>query len=285
MGTKDLTEKILEGHNDVFADIFNVIIFEGKQRIQPKTLQDSSVHLQYRATDDGIHEMERDISKLWIEKNVALSICGIENQTKIDRYMPFRIIGYDGTAYRSQLLSSEKHPIPVVTLVLYFGTDKKWDEPINLKGVLDIPDGLDHYMNDYKIHVVNVAWLTDEQLNMFRSDFGIVARFFCEKRKNKDYIPKDQTVIRHVDEVLKLLSVMTGDKRYEELLLCDGKDVNTMCDVAERLENKGRLEGRLDEIFSSVEAHDYSMERGAEKAQMNMADFKQAMKEAGYHLP
>lgn len=92
-------------------------------------------------------------------------------------------------------------------------------------------------------------------------------------------------MIRHVDEVLKLLSVMTGDKRYEEILLCDGKDVNTMCDVAERLENKGRLEGRLDEIFSSVEAHDYSMERGAEKAQMNMADFKQAMKEAGYHLP
>ena len=37
------------------------------------------------------------------------------------------------------------------------------------------------------------------------------------KEKNKDYIPDDPTEIRHVDEVLKLLQVMTGDRRYEEI--------------------------------------------------------------------
>ena len=125
------------------------------------------------------------------------------------------------------------------------GIDKEWDAPINLKGVLDIPKGLEKYVNDYRIHVVNVAWLSDEQLEKFQSDFGIVARFFCEKRRNKDYIPNDRTVIKHVDEVLKLLSVMTGDNRYEEVLLYKGKEVTNMCDVAERLESKGRLEGLL----------------------------------------
>ena len=34
------------------------------------------------------------------------------------------------------------------------------------------------------------------------------------KRKNKNYIPDDPTEIRHIDEVLKLLQVMTGDERY-----------------------------------------------------------------------
>ncbi|MFR2511175.1 MAG: hypothetical protein ACLS9K_02815 [Lachnospira eligens] len=37
------------------------------------------------------------------------------------------------------------------------------------------------------------------------------------KRKNKDYIPDDKTTIKHVDEILKFLSVMTGItdmKRY-----------------------------------------------------------------------
>ena len=29
MGTKDVTEKILEDHNDVFADIANVLLFQG----------------------------------------------------------------------------------------------------------------------------------------------------------------------------------------------------------------------------------------------------------------
>lgn len=244
MGTKDLTEKTLENYNDVFADIFNVIVFEGEQRIQPMALQQNMVRSQYRSADDRLHEMERDISKVWKEQDVALSIYGIENQTRIEKYMSLRVMGYDGASYREQLLSKSK-PLPVVTLILYFGTDKEWDAPTNLKGVLDIPKGLEKYVNDYQIHVINVAWLTDEQLEMFQSDFGIVARFFCEKRRNKDYIPNDRTVIKHVDEVLKLLSVMTGDNRYEEILLYKGKGVTNMCDVAERLENKGRLEGLL----------------------------------------
>ena len=33
MGIKDLTEKILEDYNDIFADIVNVLVFKGKQRI------------------------------------------------------------------------------------------------------------------------------------------------------------------------------------------------------------------------------------------------------------
>lgn len=242
MGTKDLTEKTLENYNDVFADIFNVIVFEGEQRIQPIALQQNMVRSQYRFADDRLHEMERDISKVWKEQDVALSIYGIENQTRIEKYMSLRVMGYDGASYREQLLSKSK-PLPVVTLILYFGTDKEWDAPTKLKGVLDIPKGLEKYVNDYQIHVVNVAWLSDEQLEMFQSDFGIVARFFCEKRRNKDYTPNDRTVIKYVDEVLKLLSVMTGDNRYEEILLYKGKEVTNMCDVAERLENKGRTEG------------------------------------------
>ena len=34
MGIKDLTEKILEDYNDIFADIVNVLVFKGKQRIK-----------------------------------------------------------------------------------------------------------------------------------------------------------------------------------------------------------------------------------------------------------
>ncbi len=44
-----------------------------------------------------------------------------------------------------------------------------------------------------------------------------VANFFVNKRKNKNYIPDDPTEIQHVDEVLKLLQVMTGDARYKRI--------------------------------------------------------------------
>ena len=110
---------------------------------------------------------------------------------------------------------------------------------------LDIPKDLEEYVNDYRIHVIEVAWLTDEQLNQFKSDFGIVANFFVQKRKNKHYRPDDPREIKHVDEVLKLLSVMTGDKEYESILYYNQEsgEVKNMCSVAQRLIREGREEG------------------------------------------
>ena len=244
MGNKDVSEKILEDYNDVFADIVNVIIFQEEERVKPDELRNLPVHSQYKAEDAKLHEQERDVAKLWSRGNVELAICGVENQTKIEKFMPLRVLGYDGASYRSQLLNKKKKPMPVVTLVLYFGIDRKWDRPVCLKEVLDIPDGLDEFVNDYRIHVVNVAWLPQETIDLFRSDFRVVANFFCEKRKNENYVPKDKQVIKHVDEVLKLLSVMTGDNKYQEVLSGgDRKGVNTMCEVAERLVNQGKAEG------------------------------------------
>lgn len=98
-------------------------------------------------------------------------------------------------------------------------------------------------MNDYKVKVFEIAWLTDEQLRKFSSDFGIVAYFFAQKRKKKEYVPDDPRERSHVDEVLKLLSVMTGDERYESILAEKKGRVTTMCEVADRLENRGRIEG------------------------------------------
>lgn len=39
MGEKDLSEKILEDYNDVFADIMNVLLFDGKDVVKPDSLK------------------------------------------------------------------------------------------------------------------------------------------------------------------------------------------------------------------------------------------------------
>ena len=96
MGQKDITEKVLEDYNDVFADIINGLLFDGVQEIKPEALENTSVHAQYKAENDKVHELERDIAKYWKEEKVELAICGIENQSKVEKNMPFRIIGYDG---------------------------------------------------------------------------------------------------------------------------------------------------------------------------------------------
>lgn len=243
MGTKDVTEKILEDYNDVFADIANVLLFHGEERIRPDDLRNSSVHSMYKADDSKVHEQERDVAKIWTPYNIQLAFIGYENQTKVYKLMPFRAIGYDGATYKSQLQKDNKSIIPVITIVLYFGSTH-WNAPQNLKSLVHIPEGLEEYVNDYKINVFEIAWLPEETISKFKSDFGVVARFFTNKRKNPEYIPDDRTTIKHVDEVLKLFSVIAKDQRYEDVLKSeDFKEVRNMCDVAERIEQRGIKQG------------------------------------------
>ena len=173
MGIKDLTEKILEDYSDIFADIVNVLVFKGKQRIKPETLVNTGVHSQYKNDKTGVlHEQERDVAKYWMNGKVRIALCGLENQTAVEPKMPLRVFGYEGASYRGQL--EEKSAVPVITLVLYFGNEH-WRAEKHLKDLLDIPEGMEEYVNDLKINVFEIAWLTDEQISMFKSDMCEVA--------------------------------------------------------------------------------------------------------------
>ena len=48
---------------------------------------------------------------------------------------------------------------------------------------------------------------------------------------------------------------------------------------------RGREEGRLQEIFLSVQEGDYSIERGAQKSNMSEKEFEELMVKEGYKLP
>lgn len=81
-----------------------------------------------------IHEQERDVSKFWKNGEIRISVLGFENQTVQDCNMPIRVMSYDGASYKQQLLEKKlKRKYPVVTLVLYFGTDTKWTAPKRLQ--------------------------------------------------------------------------------------------------------------------------------------------------------
>lgn len=111
MGAKDITEKTLEAYNDIFADIVNVLLFNGKQVIMEDELKEDAPRSHYKA-EGKMHEMERDVAKFWKKQNVRIAFYGIENQTEPDRYMPPRVMEYDGTAYRAQLLDVDEKGKP-----------------------------------------------------------------------------------------------------------------------------------------------------------------------------
>ena len=170
----------------------------------------------YKA-DGKIHETERDVVKRWKKDDLYLACIGLENQTASDPDMALRVMEYDGAEYRAQLLKGgQKERYPVVTLVLYFGYDRHWSYSAELRNRLQIPEGFKTYVSDYQINLFEIVYLNDEQLDMFESDFRIVADYFVQMRKNGEYQPEPRP-IRHVRETLHMISVLTEDNRFEEV--------------------------------------------------------------------
>lgn len=298
IGTKDYAENTLIALNDVFADIYNVLVFCGKQIITPGSLEELSGVSRYQADNSILHQQERDTCKLWKGLGVNLVVAGIENQTKACRDMPFRGIGYDGASYRSQLLKKEerivkgkkkmmpaKERYPVVTIVLYFG-EKPWRYPLELKKSFRpaLPDNeaaamLEPYITDYKVHLFDIPRLTKEQVAMFQSDFRLVADYFVNAYNNPDYTP-DPAVITHVDEFLKLMKVLTGDNRYETITFTEQEKEEgvKMCKVLDfreqRGESRGLQQGILITLLDLVRDGLLSLSIGAQRAGMTEKEFE-----------
>ena len=236
MPEKDITEKYLESYNDVFADIVNVLLFNGQRRVLPDDLRDTKARTLYKA-DGKLREQERDVSKLWAPEGVVVSLIGFENQTRIDRDMPLRILGYDGADYRGQL-SAKGVLYPVVTLVLYFG-EEPWTASRSLYERIPVSERLRPFVNDYRINLFEISFLADDLLERFTSDFRIVADYFVQMRRNRDYVPSHR-VIEHVDAVLKLLSALTRDHRFEEAQNQFREEESiTMLSVLDKVEARG----------------------------------------------
>ena len=69
MGTKDSTQKRLEDFNDVFADIVNVLLFDGKQIVKEDELETVVARDNYMF-EKKVREIERDVAKSWKQHNI-----------------------------------------------------------------------------------------------------------------------------------------------------------------------------------------------------------------------
>lgn len=229
-----------------------------KQIVIENELEEQTPRYAYKA--DGVYrEIERDVAKRWKKEDIRIACVGIENQTKTDADMPLRIIGYDGAEYRWQLgQDGQASRYPVATMVLYFNHKKKWNMPLTLYGCLDIPERFKPFVNDYKVNLFDIAFLTPEQVKLFKSDFRFVADYFVQMRMTGTYTGSKEE-ITHVQETLSMMAIMTGDHRFEQVMQSEegeeqGKEIKTMCEVLDRIEEKGKMEGRVEGVDLAMAA-------------------------------
>ena len=233
---KDIIETSLMDISEVFADISNALMFDGRPEISPDDLVPARERSFYHGST-GLRDQIRDTVKYWKSGNLTVAMIGLESQSAPSPYMPIRCFSYDAAAYRDQIASRKsiqrqnanrtgesKIPLPplhsVFTLCLYFGLEH-WSGPKNLKECLSIPPVLEPYVQDYSIHLFEIAFLTEKQVSHFRSDFRYVADFFIQLRRIKEgkqdvYIPPKEKII-HLPEFMELLRVFSRESHLENL--------------------------------------------------------------------
>lgn len=257
---KDIGERTLESYDDVFADIVNALLFDGREVVREDELEPALPESYYKMSGE-IRTQERDVAKFWSRGGAAirLALFGLENQTDVDATMPMRVMSYDGAAYRQQIADGEPPYHPVVTIVLYFGWKRRWKHPLKLSECLDIPDELRGVFSDYKINVVEVAYLSDEQIANFKSDFKLIAQYLSGMRKDPSYDPSEaqefRVALKHYKEMFQLMGAFMGDNSlevaYNEHVKEKGELTMAM-EIYEKMIAKGEARGEARGIISTA---------------------------------
>ena len=250
MAEKDITEKLLTDIDEVFADIYNSLCFNGENIIKPDDLSNASVTTAF-ISNDVTRGLISDVSKIYKNSNLTLALLNIENQSTEDSDMPFRIIGYEGAKYNSQLISGSDERYAVATLVLNFNTKKRWSTPKSIKESLKnkYPIELDEYINDYKVNVIDVAFMDKEDIEKLNSDFKAVAKYYYLKRNNiEDFEELGDCNLKYPVQTFATMKALTGDSRFETAYNDyvethkDDKGV-TMEKILDTIEAKGEARG------------------------------------------
>lgn len=115
MGKVDTVTKAYMRKNNIFADAFNYLIYEGKPVVDPEQLREldtTEIALPFGSQEkengqsDDLVQKYRDILKSAVvmqEDEVAYILLGIENQTDIHYAMPVRNMIYDALQYGKQV--------------------------------------------------------------------------------------------------------------------------------------------------------------------------------------
>ena len=251
MQSKDTSEKLLTNVNEVFADIFNALCCDGKKVIDETKLSNAQTTNAYIYKKET-RNIDSDVSKLYNEANLTIAMLNIENQSHPDKDMPLRIFGYEGAKYNSQIISRKKERYPIITLVLNFDTEKRWNTPLKLKECLNnkLPKELDSYINDFKINVIDVAFMSKEKIDKLNSDFKVIADYFYQLKNIGDYKYPSKTELKYPTYTMYTMAAITNDMRfntaYNEFEEENKGEVITMESYLDRIIAKGKAVGMIE---------------------------------------
>ncbi len=310
MGKIDILSKKFMSDNEIFADAFNYLLYDGKQKIKPedlKPLDTSSISVEINNTNvSSAVQKNRDVFKILSAKRtdkVGFLILGVENQANVHYAMPVRTMLYDSMQYASQVdikskenkknkkcsnsneflsgFTKEDKLVPVITLVIYFGSEE-WDGPTNIRDMfIDVDKPIAKYLPNYYINLI-YPQLPDLELAKLKSELGIVLQFIKnsnDKKKLLNSLEKNKKYHKVSNISATLIKETTGlnlkiSKEKENIDMC--KAVN---DLMEDSRKEGEKKGKLELLTSMIKQGMITLDQAATSLGITtkqlLADFKE----------
>lgn len=275
MGKKDLWQSDYFDDKRRFADMFNGALFKGKQIMNVEELEEVDSKLIHHEKTGEVVNVIRDKVYRW--RGQPVSICVLENQSYVDYRMVFRVMleeavsyikqqkracekwkesghRFDKNEFLSQMCKGEKYT-PVITLILYLGTEQEWDGPKSLYEMLEIPEELKPFVTNYKLNLFDYHGYTD--FSFFKTENRIIFELLsCAKDKIKmeKIIRKNQYMLDK--ETIKAILGMLGIKvNLNKIMVKTEEGVRfSMCKAIDELKESGRQEGEREALKKSLKA-------------------------------
>ena len=212
MGKADVNVNIWLSEKKRFANLFNGVIYGGRQVILPEDLEEvnpvSSVSVKNRTGKTKNMKKYRDIIMKW-RNQATFVLLANESQDMVHYAMPHKVMLYDGMDYETQIRNNWKNfndrrkqnkktgqslehltageylsrfrkkdrLIPIISLVFYYGSEP-WDGPVDLydmfqlEGTKEENEILEKYLPNYKINLVDAERLED--VEKFSDDLQVI---------------------------------------------------------------------------------------------------------------
>lgn len=248
---KDISLKHFLEKEDIFCELFNQTVFrDGTLHLLAEELVpvDTRASIRILDADNNMEFFERyrDVVKcgkvcieegadkagkhpegeLYPNVNIVRNygrtkigniMCGIENQTTIDKLMPSRTLIYDCLSYEYEF-RNKMELLPCITITLYTG-EKEWKTPYSLYDMLNLRQEiqstvLEKYIPDYPLYVVDALHLSKDEINKYHTDLRFFFTALQAAGSQEMEIEIDDTLTAQYVETYDALAMLTGDERF-----------------------------------------------------------------------
>lgn len=244
MGKADAYQSDYLDDNFRFADQINGALFQGRQMVKPEELEPVETQMFYLGKEAGARKQIQviaDKARMW--KGRLLHVLAVENQTFVDYHMVLRNMLLESLSYRKQWkqkqreheragdlgtdrdaflsgISREERFVPVITLVVYCGTEHLWDGARCLYDLLDIEDEMKAYITNYRLNLYDChEHDTFEEYHTGLRQLFEVVRYAKDKERLGKVIEENRESYSCMDgETRELVEVVAGIKIPEEYI-------------------------------------------------------------------